>query len=76
MSKTPANPITEVLNAHWQHMTDWDRKQHRRMVAEKMRRECETLKLYEPLPYQDAFHRCTAQQALIQKGTAPEARSP
>ena len=28
----------------------------------------EALKLYEPLPYQDAFHRCTAKEAMIQKG--------
>jgi hypothetical protein len=49
-------------------LTDWEKKQHKRLVVEKMRRECETLRLYEPLPFQDEFHRCTRQQALILKG--------
>jgi hypothetical protein len=68
MPEKQANPITDVANAVIGNATDWDRKQYKRMLAEKMRRECETLRLYEPLPYQDAFHRCTAQQALILKG--------
>ncbi len=58
--------VTSVANAG--QVTEWEKKQHRRLLAEKMRRECETLRLYEPLPFQDAFHRCTCQQALIQKG--------
>lgn len=39
-----------------------------RALREQMRRECESLRLYEPLPYQDEFHSCRAQQVLIQKG--------
>jgi hypothetical protein len=49
-------------------MSEFDKQVRRRLVAEQLRRECEALRLYEPLPYQDAFHRCEAQQALIQKG--------
>lgn len=68
MSKTQDNPITDVLSGATGMVTDWDRKQHRRLVAEHIRRECEALRLYEPLPYQDEFHQCKAQQALILKG--------
>ena len=31
-------------------------------------RKLEALRLYEPLPFQDAFHRCTAKEAILQKG--------
>jgi hypothetical protein len=48
--------------------TEFEKQRDRKLVAIELRRNCEALRLYEPLPYQDAFHRCMAQQALIQKG--------
>lgn len=34
------------------------------LLAEKAKRRCETLKIYEPLPSQAAFHRCPALRRL------------
>jgi hypothetical protein len=44
-------------------------KQEARLDLEELaERAGESLRLYEPLPYQDEFHQCTAQQCLVQKG--------
>jgi len=64
----PNQDVTRLLDSASGKVTDWEKKQHRRLVAEKLRRECEALRVYEPLDFQEEFHRCTAQQALIQKG--------
>lgn len=64
----PPSDVSNLLKHAAGKVTDWEKNQYKRLVAEKLRRECETLQLYEPLPFQDEFHRCTAQQALIQKG--------
>jgi hypothetical protein len=64
----PMQDVTRLLDSASGKVTDWEKKQHKRLVAEKMRRECETLRLYEPLEYQEEFHKCQAQQALILKG--------
>jgi hypothetical protein len=71
MPKKPDNPLQaamQALNANQGGVTEWELGQRKRLVAEKLRRECEGLRLYEPLEYQDRFHQCPAQQALIQKG--------
>lgn len=38
------------------------------LATELAKRETESLKLYEPLAFQDSFHRCTAFEAILQKG--------
>ena len=50
------------------HVTQRQRDELRDMVAEKMRRECEALRLYEPLPFQDRYHQCKNKEVLIQAG--------
>ena len=72
MSKNPDNPIQSVsnlLNGAAGGVTEWERKQHRRLVAEKLRRECEALRLYEPLEFQDEFHKCKSPKTY--HGVAP-----
>jgi hypothetical protein len=46
----------------------YEQEQLRRDLTEIARRECESMRVYEPLPYQEEFHRCDAQQCLVQKG--------
>jgi hypothetical protein len=48
--------------------SEFDKQSRRRLLAEKMRRECEALRLYEPLPHQVAFHQSTIQTLVMQKG--------
>ena len=48
--------------------SSYDREQFRCDLEELRERECEALRLYEPLPHQQDFHSCTAQQCLVQKG--------
>jgi hypothetical protein len=38
------------------------------LLAEITKRSIEALNLYEPLPYQAAYHRCNAKEVIIQKG--------
>jgi hypothetical protein len=46
----------------------YEHEQLRRDLREQARRECEPLRVYEPLPYQEEFHSSTTQQVLVQKG--------
>ena len=49
-------------------LSEHQKQEFRALHLEKMRRDCEALKLYEPLPFQEAFHACHAKEALIQAG--------
>jgi len=40
----------------------------RELAGELAKRQIEALKLYEPLPYQEEFHRSTAKEVLMMKG--------
>lgn len=61
------NDVAKVLGAVAGKVTDWERKQYRRAVAEKLRRECEALRLYEPQAFQQAFHSSTVRKLVMQK---------
>lgn len=39
-----------------------------RLAAEKANRDLDALSLYEPLPFQDMFHRCRTKECVLQKG--------
>src|SRR5688572_24699975 len=70
MTKQPDNPlqdVTNLLHSAAGHITDWEKDQHKRLVAEKMRRECEALRLYEPQAFQDEFHKSTVRKLIMQK---------
>ena len=49
-------------------VTEHQKQEFRALHREKLRRDCEALRLYEPLPFQDAFHSCMAKEALLQAG--------
>ena len=49
-------------------VTEHEKQEFRALHREKLLRDCEALKLYEPLPFQDAFHACMAKESLIQAG--------
>lgn len=42
-------------------------QRYEQLSAEKAKRSIEALKLYEPMPWQDAFHRTTAKEVLVRK---------
>lgn len=45
-----------------------DKVEYREGLREYVARFKEALRTYRPLPYQEAFHKCTARRALIRKG--------
>lgn len=59
LEEMPPDPRPR-LSAH-------DRSQFRELVREVKDRQLEALKLYEPLPFQEAFHACVSKEAIIQK---------
>jgi hypothetical protein len=48
--------------------SDYEVSELRASVQEQMQRETESLRLYEPITYQQQFHRCKAKLCVIQKG--------
>jgi hypothetical protein len=48
--------------------TEQQKQEMRLLYEERARRRIESLRLYEPLPFQDRFHSCNAKEALIQAG--------
>lgn len=67
MPDQPDN-LKAVLDAVAGKPTAWELKQRKRLKIEQLRRECEALRLYEPLPHQVAFHQSTIQTLVMQKG--------
>lgn len=63
----PVNALAGVLAARSGGNTHTNKRKVR-LMAQALVRSAEALRLYEPLPYQDAFHRCTAKKCVIQKG--------
>lgn len=59
----PEDPRTIMAD-----LTATEAKEYRALVREQLRRTTESLKLYEPLKFQDEFHACRAKQCIIQKG--------
>lgn len=49
-------------------MTDWAAGQYKRLLREKIKRESEALRLYEPQPHQEAYHRSKVSSVVMQKG--------
>ena len=50
------------------HVTEHQKEEIREIVAEQLRRKCEALRLYEPLPFQERYHASGAKEVLIQAG--------
>lgn len=63
LTQKPHNPLADL-----QTQSEFDKQAHKRLLAEKLRRECEALRMYEPLPHQVAFHQSTIQTLVMQKG--------
>lgn len=49
-------------------MASYSQRQLDRAIREQIRRECESLRLYEPMPYQEEFHKSNIQTLVMQKG--------
>jgi hypothetical protein len=49
-------------------VTEFERKQYDRLRKEQLRRECEALRLYEPLPFQAEYHKSSVRKLIMQKG--------
>ena len=48
--------------------TAHEKSEFLKLAREAANRSCEALRLYSPLPFQQAFHECTAKEAIIMKG--------
>lgn len=70
MTKPTNNPnqtVAALLDSTSGNVTEWEKKQYRTLVAEKLRRECEALRLYQPQKFQEEFHKSTVRKLLMQK---------
>lgn len=57
-SPEPSEPVQAVLN-------QYEGARLRKVLVEKAKRKIEGLKLYEPMPLQDDFHRSTSKERII-----------
>lgn len=56
-----------MLSNFGDNTSQYERQQMVRRRAEQLRREAESLRMYQPLPFQEEFHASRCQQVLIQK---------
>lgn len=56
-------PLKDVLDA-----TQFERAEFIKVAKEIANRNCEALRLYQPLPFQERFHACHAKEVLLVKG--------
>lgn len=62
-------PAGEILEKpEYDYLADRDAAEIRRLAREVLRRQCEGVALYEPLPEQDAFHKSRARQRIARGG--------
>jgi len=67
--KKPPQEATQIPEVVYQKgVTVQQQKEMRRLYAERARRRLESLRIYEPLPFQERFHSCGAKEVLIQAG--------
>ena len=59
----------EVPDSYRPEVTEQQKREMRLLYAERSRRRIESLRLYEPLPFQESFHASNAKEVLIQAGT-------
>lgn len=57
--------LQEKVAAHHKAVAAWKLRKLRRIMAELARRDCEPLRLYEPLPAFAEFHKCRAQERAL-----------
>jgi len=55
--------IADMMDA-----TEHEKKEFLKMASEAANRRREALRLYEPLSFQEAYHRCTAKELILAKG--------
>ena len=60
----PQENVNDILSS----ITEHQKAELRQLHAEKAKRDSEALRLYEPLPFQDSYHACTAKEVLLQAG--------
>ena len=58
-----ALPLQDLLGA-----SQFEKAEFVKVAKEIASRSCEALRLYEPLPFQERFHACTAKECIIVKG--------
>ena len=71
MSNTPQSKVDEHLarsEAMRPHITQYEIAELKSFMREMKLRQVETLKLYEPLTWQDKFHASTAKECILSKG--------
>ena len=66
--KPPQEAIQIPEVAYQGGVTEQQKKEMRRLYAERSRRRLEALRLYEPLPFQERFHSSKAKEVLLQAG--------
>ena len=67
--KKPPQEAIQIPDVEYQGgVTEQQKKEMRRLYAERSRRRLESLRLYEPLPFQERFHSSKAKEVLLQAG--------
>jgi len=49
-------------------LSSFEQKEYLELLGEHVKRKCEALRLYEPLPFQEKFHSSRVSQVVLQKG--------
>lgn len=62
-NKNVNNILEDMMQA-----TQFEKQEYLKIVKEVSNRECEALRLYQPLPFQEAYHSCAAKECLCMKG--------
>lgn len=60
--------LDDLIPSDERGLAQYEKNRIEDLLTEIAKRRIEALNLYEPLPYQDAYHRCSAKECIIQKG--------
>src|SRR4051812_22691208 len=65
-SEMPDDPLSIIEMAD--QITAHEEAEFKKLLTEKIRRDCEALRIYEPMPHQEALHKSRIRKLVMQKG--------
>lgn len=68
--------LEDLIPADERGITQYEKRRIEELLGELAKRSIEGLNLYEPLPYQESYHACTAKECIIQKGNQTGGEQP
>jgi len=62
------DPVSDLMPENPRVGLGYARARSKELAAELAKRRIESLNIYEPLPFQDEYHKCRAKECLMRKG--------